>query len=57
MGNLAPTDMTFGIRGSELFTLTDYRGFNPEAGSALSRIEGIGYPHLRTMTMQLDITF
>jgi len=57
LGNIAPNDISIGLRGSELFTLTGYRGFNPEAGSALSRVEGIGYPHLRTLTATVDITF
>jgi hypothetical protein len=57
LGNAAPKELGLGIRGSELFTLTGYRGFNPEAGSALSRVEGVGHPHLRTITATLDITF
>jgi TonB-linked SusC/RagA family outer membrane protein len=57
LGRAAPSDLTLGMRASELFTLTSYRGFNPEAGSALSRVEEVGYPHLRTLTATVDITF
>ena len=39
-----------------LFTFTGYRGFDPERGTQLSRVEGIGYPHLRNFTATLDIT-
>ena len=56
-GSLAPADLTLGINGRNLFILTNYSGFDPERGTPLSRVESIGYPHLRTWTATIDITF
>jgi TonB-linked SusC/RagA family outer membrane protein len=57
LGNAAPTDVTFGLVGRNLLTLTGYKGFDPEAGSQLSRVENFRYPQLRTFTATFDITF
>jgi hypothetical protein len=57
LGNAAPSSIVFGLAGTELFTLTGYSGFNPEAGSPLSRQEAITYPHVRSLRATLDITF
>jgi hypothetical protein len=57
MGTIAPADLSIGVNGRNLFTFTGYRGFDPERGTQLSRVEGIGYPHLRNFTATLDITF
>ncbi|MGH7467181.1 MAG: SusC/RagA family TonB-linked outer membrane protein [Longimicrobiales bacterium] len=57
MGSVAPAALTLGIAGTELFTLTGYSGFDPEAGSPLSAQEAITYPHLRSLRMTVDITF
>jgi hypothetical protein len=57
LGNAAPSSIVLGVAGTELFTLTGYSGFNPEAGSPLSRQEAITYPHVRSLRATLDITF
>lgn len=57
LGSLAPSQLTIGMNARNLFTLTKYSGFDPERGTPLSRVEGIGYPHLRSLTMTLDIVF
>jgi TonB-linked SusC/RagA family outer membrane protein len=57
MRNAAPNDITLGVAARNLFTMTNYAGFDPERGSQLSRVEGLGYPHLRTLTATLEITF
>jgi len=56
-GALAPSQLTLGANGRNLFTLTNYSGLDPERGSPLSRVEGIGYPHLRTMTLTLEVVY
>lgn len=51
--------------GRNLFTITDYRGFDPEVGkgggdtgsSALARVEGYQYPNFRTFTAAIDLNF
>jgi TonB-linked SusC/RagA family outer membrane protein len=57
LGDWAPYQLTLGANGRNLFTLTNYSGMDPERGSPLSRVEGIGYPHLRTLTMTLEIVY
>jgi len=57
LGNFAPSNLGVGLNGRNLFTLTNYSGFDPEAGSQFSRVERIGYPHLRSFTATFDITF
>jgi TonB-linked SusC/RagA family outer membrane protein len=57
LGSMAPQTLTVGGNARNLFTLTKYSGFDPERGTPLSRVEGIGYPHLRNLTMTVDIVF
>jgi TonB-linked SusC/RagA family outer membrane protein len=57
MGAAAPNDLSVGVVGRNLLTLTNYTGFDPERGNQLSRVEGLGYPHTRTLTATLEITF
>ncbi len=57
LGPLAPTNLGVGVNGRNLFTLTNYSGFDPEAGTQFSRVENIRYPHLRTFTATFDVTF
>jgi TonB-linked SusC/RagA family outer membrane protein len=53
------------VTGRNLFTWTDYRGFDPEVGksggdtgsSALARVEGYQYPNFRTFTAALELIF
>jgi TonB-linked SusC/RagA family outer membrane protein len=57
LGSVAPQDLSIGVVARNILTLTGYSGFDPEAGRALSRVENLGYPQMRTLTMTLDITF
>ena len=53
------------VSARNLFTWTDYRGFDPEVGktggdtgsSALARVEGYQYPNFRTFTAALELIF
>jgi len=53
----APGDVTLGVNGRNLYTWTGFQAFDPERGTPLSRIVGVGYPHLRSLTMTVDVTF
>jgi TonB-linked SusC/RagA family outer membrane protein len=57
LGSMAPNQLTLGVNARNLFTWTNYSGLDPERGSPLSRVETIGYPHLRHLTMTVDIVF
>lgn len=53
------------LTGRNLYTWTDYRGFDPEVGkgggetgsAALARVEGYQYPNFRTFTAAIDVVF
>jgi len=53
----APKDLSIGITGRNLLLFTGFSGFDPEAGSQLSRESDLNYPHLRSLTATLEITF
>ena len=57
IGRAAPSEVQLGINGRNLFNLTNFTGFDPEAGSPLSRVEHVNYPKLRRFTATVDITF
>jgi TonB-linked SusC/RagA family outer membrane protein len=53
------------LSGRNLFTWTDYPGFDPETGgaggatgsAAIARVDGYRYPNFRTWTFTVDLTF
>ena len=53
------------LTGRNLFTWTDYRGYDPEVGkadggtgsSAIARADGFTYPNFRTWTAALEFVF
>jgi hypothetical protein len=57
LGSLAPQDFAIGVTGRNLFNFTGYSGYDPDTGRALSRVETLGYPQMRTLTATFDITF
>ena len=54
---VAPQDLSIGITGRNLMLFTGFTGFDPEAGSQLSRQSDLNYPHLRSLTATFEITF
>jgi hypothetical protein len=57
LDRLGAQGITFGITGRNLFTITDYTGYDPEVGNVLERIDNFAYPNMRTFTGQLSIVF
>jgi hypothetical protein len=49
--------LSFGLIGRNLFTITDYKGFDPEVGTVLERYDSFDYPNSRTLTATVEITF
>jgi TonB-linked SusC/RagA family outer membrane protein len=53
------------LTGRNLFTWTDYRGYDPEVGrsggdtgsSAIARVDGYAYPNFRTWTAAIELVF
>ena len=48
---------TFSLIGRNLLTSTNYRGYDPEVGNALARVDSFDYPRYRTFSGSLQITF
>jgi TonB-linked SusC/RagA family outer membrane protein len=59
-GMLARTrmnDLTLFVVGRNLLTFTDYKGYDPEAGTPLQRIDDFIYPQFRTVTAGVEVRF
>jgi TonB-linked SusC/RagA family outer membrane protein len=50
-------DLTLFANGRNLYTWSDYKGYDPEAGTPLQRIDDFLYPQHRTLTAGLEIRF
>ena len=57
--------VTLNLIGRNLFTLTGYRGYDPEVGigggslgsETLNRVDSFGYPNFRTFTFSAELVF
>jgi len=56
-GGMGIERMTLGLTGRNLFTVTDYTGFDPEVGNIRTAYDGFDYPNFRTFTLKADIQF
>jgi len=45
------------VIGRNLLTFSDYKGFDPEIGSPLERIDSFDYPQYRTVTAGVELRF
>jgi TonB-linked SusC/RagA family outer membrane protein len=45
------------VIGRNLFTWTDYKGYDPEVGTNLARLDSFDYPRYRTFTGAIELTF
>ncbi len=50
-------NLTIFAAGRNLFTSSDYKGYDPEVGSPLQRIDSYAYPQFRTLTAGAEIRF
>ncbi|HEX2166203.1 MAG TPA: SusC/RagA family TonB-linked outer membrane protein [Longimicrobiales bacterium] len=57
LGSLGIDGLTVFAIGRNMFTWSDYKGYDPEAGSPLSRMDDFVYPQFRTLTAGLEIRF
>jgi len=46
-----------GLVGRNLFTSTDYKGYDPEVGDPLERMDNYNYPQYRTITASIQVDF
>ncbi|MFH1763938.1 MAG: SusC/RagA family TonB-linked outer membrane protein [Gemmatimonadota bacterium] len=49
--------VVLGLIARNLYTWTDYSGYDPEIGSVLQRVDDFDYPVYRTLTASLEIIF
>jgi hypothetical protein len=45
------------VIGRNLFTSTDYKGYDPEVGGTIVRLDSFDYPRYRTITGSIEINF
>ncbi|HUG41341.1 MAG TPA: SusC/RagA family TonB-linked outer membrane protein [Longimicrobiales bacterium] len=57
LGRTAPEGVTIFASGRNVFTWSDYKGYDPEVGTPLARIDNFVYPQFRTLTTGLEIRF
>ena len=57
LGSLGIDGLTVFAIGRNVFTWSDYKGYDPEAGTPLSRMDDFVYPQFRTLTAGLEIRF
>jgi hypothetical protein len=50
-------NLTLFAIGRNLFTVTDYSGYDPEVGNPVFRFDDYAYPHFRTLTAGAQIEF
>ena len=49
--------MSVSLIGRNLFTFTNYKGYDPEVGSVINRLDSFDYPRYRTLTGSVEINF
>ena len=49
--------LSLGVIGRNIFTWTNYSGFDPEVGGVLERRDTFGYPNTRQLTITAEVTF
>jgi len=57
MAGVGISEASIFATGRNLFTWSDYSGYDSDAGTPLARIDDFVYPQYRTMTMGLEIRF
>ncbi|MEX1185273.1 MAG: SusC/RagA family TonB-linked outer membrane protein [Gemmatimonadaceae bacterium] len=57
LSRLGASGASFSIVGRNLMTWTDYKGYDPDVGSALTRLDSFDYPRYRTFTGSFEIIF
>lgn len=57
LARLGASGMSFSVIGRNLLTITDYKGYDPEVGTVINRLDSFDYPRYRTFTGSVEITF
>lgn len=57
LAHVGAEDMSLSLIGRNLLTFTKYKGYDPEVGTVLNRLDSFAYPRYRTFTGSVEITF
>lgn len=57
LSRLGVERVSIALIGRNLFTITDYTGFDPEVGSIFYRSDNFNYPNFRTFTSSIEVVF
>ncbi len=57
LARLGASGMSLSLIGRNLLTFTDYKGYDPEVGNVINRLDSFDYPRYRTFTGSVEITF
>jgi len=57
MRGVGVRDATVSVIGRNLFTWSDYKGYDPEVGGTLTRLDSFDYPRYRTFTGSITLNF
>jgi hypothetical protein len=56
-GRFGVTGATISLIGRNLKTWTSYKGYDPEVGNAVVRLDSFDYPRYRTFTGSIELVF
>ncbi len=57
LSRFGATQASLSLIGRNLLTFTDYKGYDPEVGGTLVRMDSFDYPRYRTITGSIEIIF
>lgn len=57
LARLGASQASVSLIGRNLLTLTSYKGYDPEVGSIINRVDSFSYPRYRTFTGSVEINF
>jgi hypothetical protein len=57
MSRVGATAASFSLIGRNLLTFTNYKGYDPDVGGTIVRLDDFDYPRYRTVTGSFEITF
>lgn len=57
LSRFGASDASVSLIGRNLFTWTDYKGYDPEVGGTIVRLDSFDYPRYRTFTGSFEIVF
>ncbi|MBL0937536.1 MAG: SusC/RagA family TonB-linked outer membrane protein [Gemmatimonadaceae bacterium] len=57
LARLGASQASLSLIGRNMLTFTKYKGYDPEVGSVLNRLDSFAYPRYRTITGSVEIIF